>query len=76
MTPLPPVSESISGLVNAVSLLVGAVVPLIIAVFSYVKAKSHDPKIDQAMNTGIAVGRIATATANKALENKKILRPY
>jgi hypothetical protein len=30
----------------------------------------EDPKIREAADTGIYVGKLATATANKALENK------
>jgi len=51
--------------------LVGVVAPLIVSGLAYVKSKSQDPKINQAIETGIHVGRIATATANKALENKQ-----
>ena len=40
----------------------------------HTKAKSHDPKIKEALDTGVAVGRIATATANKALENKQNIK--
>jgi hypothetical protein len=70
----PTLAESISTLVNSVALAVGAIAPIIVSIFAYTKAKSHDPKIDEAMNTGIAVGKIATATANKALENKENIK--
>ena len=73
-TTSPTSSESIGSLINAVSLLVGAVVPMIVASLSYVKARSHDPKINEALDTGIAVGKLATATANKALENKESIK--
>jgi flagellar basal body-associated protein FliL len=65
------ISQSLSELINSVALLVGVVAPLIVSGLAYVKAKSQDPKINQAIDTGIHVGRIATATANKALENKQ-----
>ena len=32
------------------------------------------PKINEALDTGIAVGKVATATANKALENKQNIK--
>jgi hypothetical protein len=48
-TTVPTASESLSGLINAISLLVGAVVPLIISVLTYVKASSHDPQIKKAL---------------------------
>src|ERR671921_1358489 len=67
-------SESLSELINSVSLLVGVVAPLIVSGLAYVKAKSQDPKINEAIETGIHVGQIATATANKALENKQNIR--
>jgi hypothetical protein len=70
----PTASESLSGLINAISLLVGAVVPLIVSTLTYVKARSHDPEIKKALDTGIAVGRIATATAKKAVENKENIK--
>lgn len=70
----PSIAESLTGLVTAVSLLVGAVVPLIISVLSYVKAKSHDPKIDKALDTAISVGKLSTAISNKALENKESIK--
>jgi hypothetical protein len=41
---------------------------------AYVKSKSQDPKIREAADTAISVGRIATATANKALENKQHIK--
>ena len=65
------ISQSLSELINSVSLLIGVVAPLIVSGLAYVKSKSQDPKINQAIETGIHVGRIATATANKALENKQ-----
>src|SRR5918993_670248 len=67
-------SESLSELINSVSLLVGVVAPLIVSGLAYVKAKSQDPKIKDAEETGIYVGRLATATANKALENKQNIK--
>jgi hypothetical protein len=70
----PTESESISGLINSISLLVGAVIPLIVSTLTYVKARSHDPEIKKALDTGIAVGRIATATAKKAVENKENIK--
>jgi hypothetical protein len=68
------VSESLSELVNSVAILIGVVAPLIVSGLAYVKAKSQDPKIKEATDTGIYVGQIATATANKALENKQNIR--
>jgi hypothetical protein len=74
-TAVPPtVAESLSTLVNSVALAVGAIAPIIVSILAYTKAKSHDPKIDEAINTGIAVGKVATATANKALENKENIK--
>jgi len=67
-------SESLSELINSVSLLVGVVAPLIVSGLAYVKAKSQDPKINDAIETGIHVGQMATATANKALENKQNIK--
>jgi hypothetical protein len=67
-------SQSISTLVNSVALAVGAIAPIIVSIFAYTKARSHDPKINEALSTGIAVGKIATATANKALENKENIK--
>src|ERR671921_1209050 len=68
------ISQSLSELINSVALLVGVVAPLIVSGLAYVKSKSQDPKINQAIETGIHVGQIATATANKALENKQNIR--
>ena len=48
--------------------------PIILSILAYTKAKSHDPKINEALDTGIAVGKVATATANKALENKQNIK--
>ena len=67
-------SQSLGELINSVALLVGVVAPLIVSGLAYVKAKSQDPKIKEAAETGIHVGRIATATANKALENKQNIK--
>ena len=68
------ISQSINELINSVALLVGVVAPLIVSGLAYVKSKSQDPKINEAIETGIHVGRIATATANKALENKQNIK--
>ena len=62
------VSQSVGELINSVALLVGVVAPLIVSGLAYVKAKSQDSKIKEAADTGIYVGQLATATANKALE--------
>lgn len=70
----PTVTESLSTLVNAVALAVGAIAPIIVSILAFTKAKSHDPKINEAIDTGIAVGKMATATANKALENKQNIK--
>jgi hypothetical protein len=68
------ISQSLSEVINSVALLVGVVAPLIVSGLAYVKAKSQDPKINEAIETGIHVGQIATATANKALENKQNIK--
>jgi hypothetical protein len=68
------VSQSVGELINSVALLVGVVAPLIVSGLAYVKAKSQDPKIKEAADTGIYVGQLATATANKALENKQNIK--
>jgi len=70
----PTLAESLSTLVNSVALAVGAITPIIVSILAYTKAKSHDPKINEALDTGIAVGKVATATANKALENKQNIK--
>jgi hypothetical protein len=67
-------SQSLSELINSLALLIGVVAPLIISGLAYLKAKSQDPKIRAAADTGIYVGRLATATSNKALENKQTLK--
>jgi hypothetical protein len=68
------ISQSLSEVINSVALLVGVVAPLIVSGLAYVKSKSQDPKINEAIETGIHVGQIATATANKALENKQNIK--
>ena len=67
-------SQSLSELINSIAILIGVVAPLIVSGLAYVKAKSQDPKIKEAIDTGIHVGQIATATANKALENKQNIK--
>src|SRR5215210_2384235 len=67
-------SQSLGELINSIALLLGVVAPLIISGLAYVKAKSQDPKIREAADTGIYVGQLATATANKALENKQNIK--
>ena len=67
-------SESLSQLINSVALLVGVVAPLIVSGLAYVKSKSQDPKINEAINTGIHVGQMATTLSNKALENKQSIK--
>ena len=68
------ISESISETINSVALLIGVVAPLIVSGLAYVKAKSQDPKIKEAINTGIHVGQMATTLSNKALENKQSIK--
>src|SRR5918994_1757693 len=68
------ISQSLSELINSVAILVGVVAPLIVSGLAYVKAKSQDPKIKEAAETGIHVGQLAPATANKALENKQNIK--
>ena len=70
----PPVSESLSTLVSSIALLIGAVVPIIISVLSFAKAKSHDPQIQHALDTAISVGQLTTAMSNKSLENKESIK--
>lgn len=67
-------SESISQLINSVALLVGVVAPLIVSGLAYVKSKSQDPKINEAIDIGTHVGQMATAISNKALENKQSIK--
>jgi hypothetical protein len=67
-------SESINELINSVALLVGVVAPLIVSGLAYVKSKSQDPKINEAIETGIHVGQMATTISNKALENKQSIK--
>ena len=68
------ISESISETINSVGLLIGVVAPLIVSGLAYVKAKSQDPKIKEAIDTGIYVGQMATTLSNKALENKQNIK--
>lgn len=68
------ISESISETINSVALLIGVVAPLIVSGLAYVKSKSQDPKINEAIETGIHVGQMATTISNKALENKQALK--
>jgi hypothetical protein len=68
------ISESISETINSAALLIGVVAPLIVSGLAYVKAKSQDPKIKEAIDTGIHVGQMATTLSNKALENKQNIK--
>jgi hypothetical protein len=67
-------SDSLVQLINSIALLVGVVAPLIVSGLAYVKSKSQDPRIQEAAETGIRVGQIATATANKAVEDKQHIK--
>jgi hypothetical protein len=67
-------ATSVANIINSVALIIGVIVPLIVSGAAYVKSKSQDPRIKDAADTAISVGRIATATANKALENKKHIK--
>ena len=67
-------SESINELINSIALLVGVVAPLIVSGLAYVKSKPQDPKINEAIETGIHVGQMATTISNKALENKQNIK--
>src|SRR5215217_1765323 len=67
-------AASLAGIVNSVAVIVGVIVPLIISGAAYVKSKSQDPRIQEAADTAINVGRISTAIANKALENKQHIK--
>jgi peptidoglycan hydrolase CwlO-like protein len=65
------ISQSLGQLINSVALLVGVVAPLIVSGLAYVKSKSQDPKINEAIDMGTYVGQMATTISNKALENKQ-----
>jgi hypothetical protein len=67
-------THSLSTLVTSFAILVGVIVPLIVSGLAYVKTKSQDPKINEAIDTAIHVGLIATAVANKSLENKQNIK--
>lgn len=67
-------SQSASGLINSIAMLVGVVAPLIVSGLAYLNVKSQDPKIKEAADTGIYVGLLAIATAKKALENKQNIK--
>jgi hypothetical protein len=67
-------AASLAGIVNSVAVIVGVIVPLIISGAAYVKSKSQDPRIQEAADTATNVGRISTAIANKALENKQHIK--
>ena len=67
-------SESLSQLINSVALLLGVIAPLIVSGLAYVKSKSQDPKINEAIETGIHVGQMATTISNKALEDKQSIK--
>ena len=54
------ISESISETINSVALLIGVVAPLIVSGLAYVKSKSQDPKINEAIDMGTYVGQMAT----------------
>jgi peptidoglycan hydrolase CwlO-like protein len=66
--------EAISGTINSIALLVGVVAPLIVSGLAYVKSKSQDPKINEAIDMGTYVGQMATTISNKALENKQNIK--
>ena len=68
------ISGSLSQLINSVALLLGVIAPLIVSGLAYVKSKSQDPKINEAIETGIHVGQMATTISNKALENKQSIK--
>jgi mannitol-specific phosphotransferase system IIBC component len=65
---------SLASAINSIAVIVGVIVPLIVSGAAYVKSKSQDPRIQEAADTAMHVGRIATATANKALENKEHIK--
>ena len=70
----PDTASSLAAIVNSVSVIIGVIVPLIISGAAYMKSKSQDPRIQEAADTAINVGRISTAIANKAVENKKHIK--
>jgi hypothetical protein len=67
------IAQLLSAFVNSVAILVG-VIALIISGLVYIKAKSQDPKIKQALDLGISLGRLSTLTAAKSSENKENMR--
>ncbi len=67
-------SESLSQLINSVALLLGVIAPLIVSGLAYVKSKSQDPKINEAIEKCIHLGRMATTISNKPLENKQSIK--
>jgi len=67
-------ATSLANIINSVALIIGVIVPLIVSGAAYVKSKSQDPKIQDAADTAISVGQMATAISNKALENKQHIK--
>jgi hypothetical protein len=75
VVPVPTTAAgSLSESINAIAVLIGVIAPLIIALLAYLKAKTQDPKIQKAIDDATHVGLLATATANKAVENKQHIR--
>lgn len=67
-------SDSLGDAVNSAFIVIAVIVPLIIAGLAFIKAKSQDVRIREALETGISVGRLATMTANKSLEDKQNIK--
>ncbi len=60
-------------IVSSVAIIV-AVLAILVSGLAYIKAKTQDPKIMEAMDTAISVGRLSTLTASKAVENQENIR--
>lgn len=67
-------AASLANVVNSIAVIVGVIVPLIVSGAAYVKSRTQDPRIQDAADTAISVGQLATAMANKALENKQHIK--
>jgi hypothetical protein len=71
---VPIIPPGWSPAIATLFIISASITALILSVLSYVKAKSQDRKIDNALDTAMSVGKLATAMTNKVLENKESIK--
>ena len=66
--------DSAVALVTSIGAVIGTIGALVAGIAGFFKSKSHDPKIEKALDGVVDVGRLATTFGQKAVEQQKDMK--